>query len=65
MKVAEDQLVIIKTLLEESLQNQNFNCFNTNVEEAITLLNKCLDDELDDFIDGDDYLNVNDSQDFS
>ena len=65
MNVAEDQLVIIKSLLEESLQNQNFNCFNNNVEEALSLLNKCLDDELDNFIGEDDYLNVDDSQDFS
>ena len=55
MNVAEDQLVIIKSLLEESLQNQSFN----NIEEALSLLNKCLEDNFDNFIGDDDYLNVN------
>ncbi len=61
MNVAEDQLVIIKTLLEESIQTQNF----SNVEEALSLLSKCIEDDFDTFIEEDDYLNVNDSQDFS
>lgn len=61
MNVAEDQLVIIKTLLEESIQNQNF----SNVEEALSILSKCIEDDFDTFMGDDDYLNVNDSQDFS
>ena len=61
MNVAEDQLVIIKTLLEESIQNQNF----SNVEEALSILSKCIEDDFDTFMGEDDYLNVNDSQDFS
>ncbi len=61
MNVAEDQLVIIKTLLEESIQTQSF----SNVEEALSLLNKCIEDDFDTFMGEDDYLNVNDSQDFS
>lgn len=61
MNVAEDQLVIIKTLLEESIQTQNF----SNVEEALSLLSKCIEDDFDTFMGEDDYLNVNDSQDFS
>ena len=61
MNVAEDQLVIIKTLLEESIQNQNF----SNVEEALSILSKCIEDDFDTFMGEDYYLNVNDSQDFS
>lgn len=61
MNVAEEQLVIIKNLLEDSLQTQSLN----NIEDALALLNKCLDDNLDTFIGDDGYLNVNDSQDFS
>ena len=61
MNVAEDQLVIIKTLLEESIQNQNL----SNVEEALSILSKCIEDDFDTFMGDDDYLNVNDSQDFS
>ena len=61
MNVAEDQLVIIKTLLEESIQNQNF----SNVEEALSILSKCIEDDFDTFMGDDDYLNVNASQDFS
>ena len=61
MNVAEDQLVIIKNLLEDSLQAESLN----SIEEALALLNKCLDDNLDSFIGDDGYLNVNDSEDFS